>query len=171
VLLHDVAKRECQRRDGEKITFYGHCERGAEIAREICRRLRRSNAVGERVAWLVANHLRHLNAPKMRTATLKRFLREEAIDELLELCRIDGTASSGDLRDYEFCRAKQGELASEEIAPPPLLTGRDLIELGLRPGPRFKEILEAVEEAQLEGTLADREAAIGFVRARYPAPA
>jgi poly(A) polymerase len=169
VLLHDVAKRECQRIEDGKIMFYGHCERGAEIAEEICRRLRRSNAIGERVAWLVKNHLRAVNAPQMRVATLKRFLREPWIEELLELCEIDASAASGDLQYVNFCRAKLAELAVEEIAPPPLVTGRDLIELGHRPGPRFKEILHAVEEAQLEGALADREQAIAFVRERYPA--
>ncbi len=168
VLLHDVAKRECQRIEDGKITFYGHCERGAEIAEDICRRLRRSNAIGERVAWLVKNHLRAVNAPQMRVATLKRFLRESWIEELLELCEIDANAASGDLQYVNFCRAKLAELAVEEIAPPPLVTGRDLIELGHRPGPRFKEILHVVEEAQLEGTLADREQAIAFVRERFP---
>lgn len=169
VLLHDVAKRECQRLDGGRITFYGHCERGAEIAIEIGKRLRRSNAIGERVAWLVKNHLRPVNAPQMRAATLKRFLREDGIDELLELCRIDAMASSGDLQYVEFCRAALARFATEGISPPPLLTGRDLIAIGLRPGPRFKEILAAVEEAQLEGTLGDREQALAFVREHYPA--
>jgi poly(A) polymerase len=135
---------------------------------ETCRRLRRSNAVADRVAWLVKNHLRAVNAPQMRLATLKRFLREEGIEELLELCRIDALAASGDLRYVDFCRAKLRELAAEEIAPPPLLSGRDLIELGHRPGPRFKEILHAVEEGQLEGALGDRDQALAFVRERFP---
>ena len=169
VLLHDVAKRECfARRDG-KITFYGHCERGAEMARDICRRLRRPNAVAERVAWLVKDHLRLLNAPDMRIATLKRFLRQEGIEELLELCRIDASASNGNLSYYDFCRARLAEFGQEDIKPAPLVSGDDLIALGHRPGPSFKEILEAVEEAQLEGTLRDRDQAIEFVRARFPA--
>ena len=92
VLLHDVAKRECaERRDG-KITFYGHTERGAAMAREICRRLRRPSAVADRVSWLVKDHLRLVSAPEMRLSTLKRFLRQDGIDELLELCRIDAAA-------------------------------------------------------------------------------
>ncbi|MGH7804913.1 MAG: HD domain-containing protein, partial [Candidatus Binatia bacterium] len=170
VLLHDVAKRECQaRQEDGKITFYGHCERGAELAEEICRRLRRSNAVAEKVSWLVKNHLRAVNAPQMRVSTLKRFLREPWIDELLELCAIDASAASGDLQYVDFCRGKLAELAVEEIAPPPLVSGRDLIELGHRPGPRFKEILHAVEEAQLEGALADRDQALAFVREKFPA--
>ncbi len=169
VLLHDVAKPECAARDGEKITFYGHCERGAEKAVEICRRLRRPNAVAGRVSWLVKNHLRSLDAPNMRVSTLKKFLREEGIEELLELCRIDAAASNGNLTYYEFCGQRLASFGQEEIKPAPLVTGADLIQLGYRPGPRFKEILSAVEEAQLEGVISSREQAIEYVHARFPA--
>ncbi|MGH7855883.1 MAG: CCA tRNA nucleotidyltransferase [Candidatus Binatia bacterium] len=167
-LLHDVAKPECRQDADGKITFYGHCERGAEIALAVCRRLRRSNAVGERASWLVRNHLRVLNAPEMRVATLKRFLREDGIEELLELCRIDATASSGNLFYYEFCREALGRFSKEAMKPPPLLTGRDLIALGYTPGPAFKRILSTIEEAQLEGTLTSREEAAAFVREHFP---
>jgi poly(A) polymerase len=169
VLLHDVAKPPCAQRADGKITFYGHCERGAEMALEICRRLRRPNSVAERVFWLVKHHLRAMNAPEMRVATLKRFLRQEGIDELLELCRIDALASNGNLRDYDFCRERLGTFAEEQMKPPPLLGGNDLIALGHRPGPAFKAILSAVEEAQLEGTITDHKQALGFVRERFPA--
>lgn len=168
VLLHDVAKRECAaRRDDGRITFYGHCERGAEQALDVCRRLRRSNAVAERASWLVRDHLRLLSAPEMRLSTLKKFLREEGIDELLELCRIDASASNGNLFHYELCRRRMAELAVEELKPAPLLTGRDLIDLGHRPGPAFKGMLEAVEDAQLEGEITTREQAIELVLGRF----
>jgi poly(A) polymerase len=170
VLLHDVAKRQCAARKDGKITFYGHCERGAEMAGAICRRLRRSNAVGDRVAWLVKDHLRLLNAPDMRLATLKRFLREDGIEELLELCRIDATASNGNLYYYEFCRRRRAEIAEEGLRPAALISGDDLIELGHRPGPAFRDILSAVEEAQLEGTVDTREQALELVRSRFPVP-
>jgi poly(A) polymerase len=166
-LLHDVAKPLCRAQKGERVTFYGHCEKGAEMAVEICQRLKRSRATWERVAYLVKNHLRLLNAPEMRTATLKRFLREDGIEELLELARINALASVGDLHPYEFCRRKLAELGPEQIAPPRLLSGRDLITLGFQPGPRFKEILEAVEEAQLEGRLLTREDALLWVRQQW----
>ena len=103
----------------------------------------------------------------MRASTLKRFLREDGIEELLELARIDALSSSGDLRPYEFCRQKLSELGPEQIAPPRLLSGRDLIDLGLQPGPRFKEILHAVEDAQLEGRLQTPEDALSWVRQQY----
>jgi poly(A) polymerase len=100
----------------------------------------------------------------MRSSTLKRLLREKGIEELLELVRLDALSSSGDLRPYEFCRQKLAELGPEQMKPPRLLTGDDLIALGLPPGPRFKEILAAVEEAQLEGQLQTREDALAWVQ-------
>jgi poly(A) polymerase len=170
-LLHDVAKPLCAGRkttaEGERITFYGHPERGAEMAVAICQRLKRSRAVWERVAYLVRHHLRLVSAPLMRKATLTRFLREEGIEELLELARIDATASNGDLQYYEFCRAKLASLSEQQMNPPALVTGRDLIAIGFTPGPRFSEILHAVEEQQLEGALADRDAALAWVRSHY----
>ncbi len=170
-LLHDVAKPVCAGRkttaEGERITFYGHPERGADMAVAICQRLKRSRAVWERVAHLVRNHLRLVSAPLMRTSTLTRFLREDGIEELLELARIDATASNGDLQYYDFCRARLASLSEQQLNPPALVTGRDLIAIGFSPGPRFSEILQAVEEQQLEGTLADRDAALAWVRAQY----
>lgn len=171
-LLHDVAKPICAGRkptpEGERITFYGHPERGADMAITICQRLKRSRAVWDRVAYLVRNHLRLVSAPLMRRSTLTRFLREDGIDELLELARMDATASSGDLQYYDFCRANLAALSTQQLHPPALVTGRDLIALGHAPGPRFSEILHAVEEQQLEGTLADRETALAWVRSNYP---
>lgn len=171
-LLHDVAKPVCAGRkmtpEGERITFYGHPERGAVMATAICQRLKRSRAVWERVAYLVRHHLRLVSAPLMRKSTLTRFLREDGIEELLELARIDATASNGDLQYYEFCRAQLEALSQVEMHPPPLVTGRDLIAIGFAPGPRFSEILHAVEEQQLEGVLADRETALAWVRSHYP---
>ena len=168
-LLHDVSKRECaERRPDGRITFYGHAEVGAERAVAICQRLRRSRETWERVEWLVRHHLRIASAPQMRRSTLRRFLSEAHIEELLELARLDILASSGDLSSYEFCRRAQAEFADEPIKPPPLLRGRDLLELGYPSGPLFAEILGAVEERQLEGELSTRDDAIAFVERTYP---
>jgi putative nucleotidyltransferase with HDIG domain len=166
-LLHDVAKPRCFQRTEKRITFYGHCELGAEMAVEICQRLRRSRETWERVAFLVRDHLRLLHAPEMRLSTLKRFLAADGIEELLELARLDALASNQDLTYYNFCRQKLAELGAEAIKPPPLLRGRDLMALGFLPGPQFTEILAAVAEAQLDGTLQTREQALAWVRERY----
>jgi poly(A) polymerase len=166
-LLHDIAKPPCQGHSDRRITFYGHCEKGAEMAVAICQRLKRSRATWERVAYLVKNHLKPLNAPHMRVSTLKRFLREDGIEELLELVRMDALSSSGNLQPYEFCWRKLEEFAREGIKPPRLLSGRDLIKLGLTPGPRFREILTALEEAQLEGQLSSREEALAWAKEHF----
>jgi poly(A) polymerase len=166
-LLHDVAKPVCIRKEAGRITFYGHMERGAEMAQAILQRLKRSRDTWERVAYLVRNHLRHTQAPNMRLSTLKRFLAEDGIAELLELTRIDALAANGDLTHYHFCKEKLAQLKDEEIHPEPLVRGRDLIALGLIPGPLFSEILAQVEEAQLGGELNTREQALEWVSKNY----
>jgi len=103
----------------------------------------------------------------MRLSTLKRFLREEGIDELLELARMDALAASGDLSCYQFCRQRLETLKHEEIRPVPLLRGRDLIAMGFSPGPIFTEILRQVEEAQLGGEINSRQEAIEWVNRNY----
>jgi len=169
VLLHDVAKPlTAERRPDGRITFYGHCERGAEMARGICRRLRQSGDTTDRVRWLVKNHLRHMNAPEMRVATLRRFLAEPWIDSLLELIRIDVSSGSGDLSTWQFCIDQLEALSEQEVRPEPLLRGQDLIELGYTPGPGFKELLDAAFDAQLEGEFDDAEAARAWVVAHRP---
>jgi poly(A) polymerase len=169
VLLHDVAKPACARRQPDgRITFYGHCEQGAEMARAIVRRLRRSRDVADRAAWLVANHLRHVQAREMRIATLRRFLAEPRIADLLELVRIDVLSASGDLATWEFCQERLRELSADARRPTPLLRGRDLIELGLQPGPEFRRILDEAYDAQLEGRITSTEEARAWVAARFP---
>ncbi|TMB41842.1 MAG: CCA tRNA nucleotidyltransferase [Deltaproteobacteria bacterium] len=168
LLLHDVGKPVTAARRDNRITFYGHTTVGAELAVAICQRLRRSRATWERVAYLVTNHLRLVDAPEMRLSTLKRLLRHEGFDELLALARMDALASNRDLRYVEFCAQRRAELAREEIRPPRLLGGDDLIDLGYQPGPRLGEILRALEEAQLEGEVTSRVEAERFVRSRFP---
>jgi poly(A) polymerase len=166
-LLHDVAKPLCFRQVGERVTFYGHSERGAVMAEDILKRLKRGRATWERVSFLVRNHLRHVQAPDMRLSTLKRFLREDGIEELLELTRIDALSSSGDLRHYQFCKERLDKLGEEEIRPAPLVRGGDLIAMGFEPGPIFSEILSRVEDQQLGGGLRSREEALDWVRKTY----
>jgi poly(A) polymerase len=166
-LLHDVAKPICFRREGDRATFYGHTEKGAEMAEEILKRLKRGRALWERVSYLVRHHLRLVQAPNMRLSTLKRFLREDGIEELLELARIDALSSNGDLRYYNFCMERMGELQHEEIRPAPLLRGGDLIDLGFTPGPLFADILRQVEDRQLGGELHSREEARDWVRQNF----
>jgi len=167
-LLHDVGKPPTFRVAPDRIRFDGHVEVGTRMAEEICHRLRMSNDDTEQIAALVANHLRFADATRMKESTLKRFLRLEQFEEHLELHRLDCLSSHGDLSLYQFTKRKFEETPAEQIRPQPLLTGDDLIAAGYEPGPRFKEMLAAVEDAQLDGSLKDTEEALGFVRREFP---
>jgi poly(A) polymerase len=167
VLLHDVGKPPTfapAKGPGTRIRFDGHVEVGARMAEHICRELRFSNEDTEQIESLVANHLRFKDVKEMRTATLKRFVRLPRFAEHLELHRLDCLASHGSLEAYNFVQRFLLETPPEKVYPPKLITGDDLKGMGLAPGPRFREILLAVEEAQLEGRLQDRESALQFAR-------
>jgi poly(A) polymerase len=167
VLLHDIAKPPCQTFDDEarRIRFNGHDTMGAEMADAILRRLRYPNDVLAAVVPMVARHMQFMNVQKMRTAKLKRFMAEPTFEQEMELHRVDCGSSNGFTDNYEFLQAKALEFASEPLIPPPLVTGKDLIKLGLQPGPRFKEILEAIQTEQLEGRILDREPALEYLKA------
>jgi len=104
----------------------------------------------------------------MKESTLKKFLRMPFFDEHLALHRADSLASHRNLSTYEFLRNKLTETPPENIRPAPLLTGDDLIAAGYKPGPMFREILEAVEDAQLEGRVPTHDAALEFVKSEFP---
>ena len=167
VLLHDVGKPPTFRR-AERIRFDGHDEAGAAMAEESCRRLRLSNDETALVVDLVREHLRIRDLPRMRPAKVKRFLARPDIADHLELHRVDCLASHGDLSTWEWARQAREHLTEEEQRPPRLVTGDDLIARGYRPGPRFKEILEAVLDAQIEGRVRTREEALALVEREFP---
>jgi poly(A) polymerase len=167
VLLHDVGKPPTfapATGPGTRIRFDGHVEVGTRMAEHICRSLRFSNEDIEQISSLVANHLRFKDVHEMRTSTLKRFVRLPRFEEHLELHRLDCLASHGSLEAYTFVQRFLLETPPEKVYPPKLVTGDDLKSMGLVPGPQFREILLAVEEAQLEGRLQDRESALQFAR-------
>jgi poly(A) polymerase len=168
-LLHDVGKPPTFRVAEDRIRFDQHVPVGTRMAEEITRRLRLSNEEQVQISALVANHLRWMDVREMRASTLKRFFRLEKFEEHLELHRLDCLASHRQLGNYEWVRAKLNETSAEDIRPVRLLSGEDLISIGYQPGSRFREILDAVEDAQLEGTLTSREAALEFVRQKFPA--
>jgi len=167
-LLHDVGKPPTFRVAPDRIRFDGHVEVGVRMAHEICRRLNFSNDDTDQIEALVANHMRFTDVERMKPATLKRFLRMPQFDQHMELHRMDCLASHGDLGLYEYVAEKLRTIPPEEIRPQPLITGDDLINLGYAPGPRFKEILAAVEDAQLEGKIHSREEAVQLVTRDFP---
>ena len=163
-LLHDVGKPPTFRVAPDRIRFDGHAEIGTKMAEEICHRFRLSNDDTGQVLSLVANHMRFGDVARMKASTLKRFFRLPKFEEHLDLHRLDCMSSHRDLSLYDFAKEKFHALPAEQIRPVPLITGADLIAAGYKPGPQFKELLTAVEDAQLDGSIGTREEAMELVR-------
>ena len=168
VLLHDVGKPSTFRVGPDRIRFDGHVEVGVRMAEEICHRLHFSNDDTRQITTLVANHMRFADVERMKESTLRRFMRLSRFDEHLELHRIDCLSSHGDLSRYEFVREHLQHTPEEQMRPRLLLNGRDLISMGYSPGPQFSQMLSALEDAQLEGSVRTREDAMAFVRKEFP---
>jgi poly(A) polymerase len=167
VLFHDLGKPPTFQRDETgRIRFNGHEYVSADITQQIMTRLRFSNAEIAATDALVRNHMAFKDVQNMRVAKLKRFLARETIDDELELHRVDCGSSHGLLDNYDFLLAKREEFASEPLIPPPLLTGHDLIALGWKPGPQFKQTLDTAQTLQLEGALRSRDEALAWLAAQ-----
>jgi poly(A) polymerase len=167
-LLHDVGKPPTFRRAPDRIRFDGHGEMGVAMAAAICRGFRFSNDETRQILALVENHMRFMDAGRMKASTLKRFFRLPGFEEHLALHRMDCLAASGNLDHWEFVRERFSSMPDEVVRPKPLITGRELIAAGYDPGARFREMLRAAEDAQLEGTIATAEEALKLVRERFP---
>lgn len=162
-LLHDIGKAVVfELRD--RVCFYNHDNLGAILAKNICARLKLSNKEIEKIEWLIKKHLVIKDVTKMRISSLKKLIFHPFSDDLILLFKADKLASDKVLDDYYFLENFKNNLKKEEVKPLPLLRGQDLIEMGLKPGPIFSEILKKVEEQQLEGTIKTKESAIEFVK-------
>jgi putative nucleotidyltransferase with HDIG domain len=168
VLLHDVGKPATFRVAPDRIRFDNHVDVGVKIAEEICKRLRFSNDDAAQILALIDNHMRFGHVSRMKESTFKRFLRLPHFDQHLALHRADSLASHANLSTYNFIREKLAETPPQVIQPPSLVNGDDLIAAGYAPGPKFREILEAVEDAQLEGRLTSHDAAMDYVAREFP---
>ena len=166
VLLHDIAKPATQTRDEDtgRIRFNGHDRLGAEMTDAILRRLKFPNHIIEPTVESVANHMSFKDLPKMRTAKLKRFMAREGFADELALHRVDCLGSNGLLDNYDYVLAKQEEFAVAPLIPERLITGRDLMPLGITSGPEMGRILTEVQNLQLEGKLTTREEALAWVQ-------
>jgi poly(A) polymerase len=166
-LLHDVGKPVSRSEDENGVHFYGHVQLGEKIADETMQRLKFSRAQREAVINLIGQHMNFMNVQKMRPARLKRFLRMPDFDLHLELHRLDCLASHGMLDNYDFCRNQMENLTEEELHPPRLINGDDLIALGFKPGKIIGEILHALEDEQMEGRISSRDEAKIFVEKNW----
>ena len=167
VLLHDVGKPVTRTESETGVHFYGHVKKGAEIASAIMRRLKFPKADLDVVLALIENHMRFMHVQEMRPNTVKKFLRMQDFNLHLALHRLDCLGSHGHLDNDAFCRGKLQELTTEDLHPPRLLTGHDLLALGCQPGPLFREILNAIEDAQLNGEIATVHEAQQLVISRF----
>jgi tRNA nucleotidyltransferase/poly(A) polymerase len=168
VLFHDLGKPPTMQVDPTgRIRFNGHESVSARMTEDILRRLRFSNDEITATVEMVQNHMVFKDVKNMRVARLKRFMARPTFDDELELHRVDCLGSHGLLDNYVFLREKREEFANEPLIPEPLLSGHDLIGLGWKPGPRFKEVLDAVQTRQLEGQLVSREDALAWVKSEF----
>lgn len=169
VLLHDIAKPATFSMDPAegRIRFNGHDKLGAEMAAEILTRLRFPKKEIEATVECIAQHMAFKDVQQMRVSRLKRFLARPTMPDELLLHRVDCGGSNQDFSNYDFLVRKIEEFSQEPLIPPPLLTGRDLLAMGHKAGPRFKEILDAVQSRQLEGALNGHEEAVAWVRETY----
>jgi poly(A) polymerase len=175
MLLHDIGKPATYqppdpRKPDDRIRFNGHVEVGMRVAEVLLDRLRFSNDDQAQILALIQHHMRFGDLRAMRTSTLKRFIRLPQFDEHLALHQADCASSHGDLRLHAL--ALEAYLTDEPapVRPALLLTGHDLIAAGYRPGPHFKSMLEAAEDAQLERSISTLEEALDLVRVRFHLP-
>src|SRR6266481_5086087 len=170
VLLHDVGKPATFRsakETGDRIRFDGHVDVGMAVAKEILGRLRFSNDDTEQILSLVEHHMKFKDVGRMRLATLKRFVRLPRFEEHLALHRLDCISSHRNLEAYDFVTDFIRTTPPEVVRPSKLVTGEDVLELGFKPGPIVGRILAAVEEAQLNGELGSKDAAISFINSNF----
>jgi poly(A) polymerase len=167
-LLHDIGKPSTLT-VSDRIRFNEHDGVGGTMAAAVCDRLKLSNEEKERVVWIVERHMIFKDVQQMRMSTLKRLLGHPFFPDLLAMHRADRLASAADLANHDFCVAKLGSLPAEALRPKPLLTGHDLMGMGVPPGPRLGALLRELEEAQLEGTATTRAEAEALIRARLGA--
>jgi poly(A) polymerase len=167
VLFHDLGKPATRLVDETgRIRFNGHEGVSAEISQRILQRLRFPNEIIDAVLPAVRLHMSFKDVPNMRTATLKRMMARSTFEDELELHRVDCLASHGMLDNHALLISKREEFGRAPLIPPPLITGRDLIAMGKRPGPEFAPLLQEIQTRQLEGSLTSREEALSWLRNR-----
>lgn len=162
-LLHDVGKPRTVGRTADRYTFYSHEHVGARMAQVIAKRLKLSVAERDRIVWLVEKHQYLADARQMRPSKLKTILIDPGIRELLALHRADAVGSHRTADHVDYCEFLLSLWTENDLSPPPILTGHDLARHGYAPGPQFKIWLDAIREAQLDGTMTTPEQAWAMV--------
>ncbi len=164
-LLHDIAKpRTMSIGDDGLIHFYTHEKVGAEMTKEILQRLKFPRKQTDTITAAVRHHMQFKDAPKMRKSTLRRMLMRETFPLELELHRLDCLGSHRRLDIYEFLCEQRAHLNDQPHLHPPLLTGEDLIALGMKPGPELGALLAEIREKQLADELTTADEARAWAK-------
>ncbi len=163
VLLHDIGKPISLTRDADgTLHFYGHEWNGMGIAGNIMKRFRFSKEQTGAVVHAVGNHMRFASVHLMRHTKLLKMIAAPKFTMELELHRLDCLCSNGLMGNFAFLLDILNECDGQPEVLPPLLTGKDLLKLGIAPGPLYSQILKAVEEMRLEEKLSTKEEAIAL---------
>jgi len=165
VLLHDIAKPHTSSvgNDG-RIHFYSHEKIGAEMTKNILRRLRFPRVDIEAAAQVVCHHMQFKDAKKMRKATLRRMLLRPNFDLELEQHRLDCLGSHGKLNIYDFLCEQKLLLEEKPVLLAPLVDGKDLLDLGIESGPLMGKLLNEIMDKQLSEEFSTREEALTWVK-------
>lgn len=165
-LLHDVGKPSTYKKT-DRIRFNGHDVVGARIAEEVLKRLRFSNNEIQSIVYCIGNHMRIMNAQKMREATLKRVFFKDTFETELKLHRLDCEASHGDLKIYRFLKRKYAAFKKEPVIPKPILNGHEIIAMGFKEGPLIGKIQRQMLDLQLEGKIKTKVAAKRWIDEKF----
>lgn len=163
VLLHDIGKPDTAFMGEDRIRFHGHEHKSAQMAEEILRRLRLPKKEIRQIVEAVNGHMRFKDVRKMNKSTLRKLMGKETFDLELELHRVDCESSHGLLDNHGFLLEKAAEMENEPVLPKPWISGKDLIQLGVAPGPRIGELLKKTYDAQLEGRFLSREQLLEWI--------
>ena len=164
-LLHDVGKPPTFETGPSDVPrFPNHANVGAQMAQAILLRLKRPNELIEAVVTAVERHMTFVALPDMRPAKLRRFLGAPTFPLELALHILDVTQSHGKREIADFAIRKLEEFAAETVLPEAWIKGRDLLALGLKPGPAVGQWLTRAYDAQLEGRFPDRESLLAWVK-------
>jgi len=167
-LLHDIAKPVTASVDDKtgSIHFYEHEKIGANMAEQILERLKFPRKQIDDIVTAVRCHMQFKDATEMRTSTLRRLLMRPTFPLELALHRLDCLGSHRRLDVYDFLLEKAKELEAQPEIRPPLLTGNDLIAMGMKPGPAMGALLAEIREKQLQDELKTSDDARAWIRER-----
>ncbi len=165
IILHDVGKPVTKTVDEHgKERFICHDDKGKDIARDILERLKFSRLSTENICYAVANHMRFAVVDEMRPSKYKNIIAKDTFPMELELHRIDCISSNGLLQNFVFLLDKIIEQRGQTKLPPSLISGKDLLKIGLIPGPEFGHILKKITELQNDKIINTKEEALEYIK-------